>query len=323
MKSYDYNFRFHLLFSLIVLTIAAIIIPACASGGNTQTIQDSSVTVNDRNDKIFSFYDSTNGSNNFWQATFNNGNLVKLYKNGNKIPVDEIEKYSNLVKENLNDIDSNFADADSNGYHFHFKMKHFNKNFMPPKNLLSDIDINFNDEKLAEEMANLDKNLTKLKHIKIDVNFNPEELKDQMKVMKEHLEKMDLPKKIKIDFDTDKFNDKMEKLSEDIANKKLDMENFKINMSDLKDNLKDLKVKMKNLDKSLKTLDDFVNDLKSEMVKDKLIDNIDEKADINISGDKMTVNGKQVPNNLLDKYKEIYKKHFGRNLNKDSLLHFN
>ena len=68
------------------------------------------------------------------------------------------------------------------------------------------------------------------------------------------------------------------------------------------------------LDKDLKKLDTFIDDMKTEMVKDKLINSTDEKIDVELNSKEMTVNGKKVDDQLLEKYKHMYKKHFGKDL---------
>ena len=68
------------------------------------------------------------------------------------------------------------------------------------------------------------------------------------------------------------------------------------------------------LDKDLKKLDSFIDDMKTEMVKDKLINSADEKIDVELNSKEMTVNGKKVDDQLLEKYKDMYKENFGKDL---------
>ena len=64
----------------------------------------------------------------------------------------------------------------------------------------------------------------------------------------------------------------------------------------------------------MKTFKGFMKDVRSELVKDKLIKNEDEKFDMKMDSKEMIINGKKVPDDLFKKYKEIYKRHYGQEI---------
>ena len=94
----------------------------------------------------------------------------------------------------------------------------------------------------------------------------------------------------------------------------IDMDKIKSEIDKAMENIKDVHININMLDKDLKKLDSFIDDMKSELVKDKLINSTDEKIDVDLNSKEMTVNGKKVNNQLLEKYKDMYKEHFGKDL---------
>jgi len=99
-----------------------------------------------------------------------------------------------------------------------------------------------------------------------------------------------------------------------------DMDNFKEEMEDLKEELKDLKFDLKDLDTELDKLDGFMNVLREELESDGLIDNKDDDIDLELNKNEMLINGEPVPDELFNKYKEIYEEHFGKKLDGDHKL---
>ena len=57
------------------------------------------------------------------------------------------------------------------------------------------------------------------------------------------------------------------------------------------------------------------------MVVDGYIDNENEDVEIKISAKEIFVDGGKLPGELLDKYKNIYKKYMGKDLSKTSNIH--
>jgi hypothetical protein len=94
----------------------------------------------------------------------------------------------------------------------------------------------------------------------------------------------------------------------------IDMDKIKSEIDKAMENIKDVHINIDVLDKDLKKLDSFIDDLKTEMVEDKLIDSKNEKVDVELNSNEMIVNGKTVDNHLLEKYKNMYKEHFGKDL---------
>ena len=50
-------------------------------------------------EKEFTFHQNKNGKDNIWKAVFKDGKLTELYKNGQKIPDENLEDYTDMVNE--------------------------------------------------------------------------------------------------------------------------------------------------------------------------------------------------------------------------------
>ncbi len=130
---------------------------------------------------------------------------------------------------------------------------------------------------------------------KFHFNFDKDNLEDEIKNLNEELENLDLNFDINMDIN-------------------IDMDKIKSEIDKAMDNIKDVHININMLDKDLKKLDSFIDDMKDELVKDKLINSADEKTDVDLNSKEMTVNGKKVNDQLLKKYKDMYKEHFGKDL---------
>ena len=89
-------------------------------------------------------------------------------------------------------------------------------------------------------------------------------------------------------------------------------------MEKLSEELADLDINMDDLNKELKKLDAFMDELREELVKDGYINNTDEEFELDLSRNHMTVNGERLPEDLFEKYKRLYKTHFGKEIDGDS-----
>jgi len=186
-----------------------------------------------------------------------------------------------------------------------------------------DIDIDINMDEFDEEMKKLHKELGKLKSYKFDFDFDNEEFSTQMEKLKEELSQFEF-EDFHFEFDDAEFRKSMVVLKKELKEHKFsfdfDMDNFKEEMEDLKEELKDLKFDLKDLDTELDKLDSFMDVLREELQSDGLIDNKDDDFDLDLNKDKMLINGEPVPDELFNKYKEIYEEHFGKKLDGDHKL---
>lgn len=295
----------------------------------------------------FTFDNYENGKLSRWKAVFKDDELVTLYQNGKRIPNDEIEDYEDLVYNKIEELQPAKKEFSIHLNNFPFDKEEFEKQMEElQENLKNQRNIyDFDNEEFQLEMEKLREEMGNLKQQKIDVYFDKEEFKNQMKELKNKLKDLKIHPP-KIDMDTEEFRENMKKMSEELKHQKWASGNFnvhvpdidihipdmpdipeinieipemdidipEIDMSGLEKSMENLDFNMKELNKEMKKLNAFIKDLKSEMVNDGLIKNTSEDVDINISKNEMKVDGKKVEDKLFDKYKKMYKDHFGKDI---------
>jgi chromosome segregation ATPase len=323
---------FGILFTAIVL-LAIIVISGCSSGIEQNT---NSNKINFSGDKSFSFKDE--GSQ--WRVDFENDKITSLYKDGNRLLDDEVEKHKEMIYRNLKGLRSEFDELSGNVHRFYFdmdkfgdEMEKFKLDFKNDKFMKFKLD--FDDEEFEKNMEKLEENLRLLKDKKIELYFDSEEFKENMKELEENLKDLPVPPispdvDIDVYLDMNDFKDGMKNFAESFKNfdVKIDSSDFNMSelresMKELKKNMKGLKIEMHDLKGEMKKLNAFLDELKSELVKDGYIKSIEEEINLKMDKDQTRINDVIVKAEDHTKYKELYKRHFDKeiegtiNINKD------
>lgn len=184
-----------------------------------------------------------------------------------------------------------------------------NTNLNSNRNFVNIETINSVDDSFDVTIKKLNKELKKLDGLKIRVKLDNDKLKKELKEIRLHSfvdcdEIEAMVHKIQ-----DEFKDHEFKFNFDF-----DLDNLNESMRKLETELKDMNIDLSNLKEEMKKLKAFLHELKSELIKDGYVKNEDEDFDLEFTKDKIVVNGERLPDNLLDKYKEIYKKHYGKEI---------
>ncbi|RJP65073.1 MAG: hypothetical protein C4539_13645 [Ignavibacteriales bacterium] len=332
---------------LSLLLFSTLILFGC---GSAHEVYHEKYTMldSDRGKTSVSFETREDGEIIKWKAVFRDDELAALYKDSERIPKAEFNKYEDMIDYKLNKLRGekrhftfNFDGFDKEL--FKEKMKEFKKNFKMHKH-----EWDFDKQEFEGEMQKLKEELSKLKDIEINAEFDEDEFNKGMKELKRSLKEMKIKiPKIHIDMDgvrhsiripkhlcdDDEFADieidipdvHIDNLRDidipEINIPDIDIPEINIDLSGLEESMEELEHNMKNLDVEMKELDAFVEEMKNEMVKDNLIKNADDEVKIKLSKEEMKVDGKKVSDELHKKYKDLYKKHFDKELDDDN--HFN
>ena len=281
-----------------------------------------------KSEQTFIFHSGENQDK--YEASFSDGNLISLSKNGKQLSKDEMKENEDLVYENLNDIrkhddnDSedfvfNFNDKDFAEHMKHFgeHMKHFGEGFphMMEKldSLKIDIDTIITDEKIKE----LDHKLSGLKNMKIRIFSDKDE--DDFDIPDIEFNEKDL------NLDMDKIQKDLDKAGEDIKKSTESIKNIDIPRltEKVKEEMKSASLSLKKSKKELHKFSQFMDELKQEMIKDNLIKNKDEKVNLKITDGDIYVNNKKLSDDLQKKYKKMYHDKFGREIIKNFRFNMN
>lgn len=266
------------------------------SGGVTsfnQTMPDNSYTFRDNGVK--------------WRVDFEEEGISALYKNGERIPDNEISSYESMIYNNINKLRKNLSKTESDVYVLKFDAEKLKENVKKVKrnlrkSLPDKIKIEIDKEEFEKGMDALKESLESIKSQKFEFHFDNESFSEEMKKLKENLqhnlEKIDTDK-IKIEIRKD-----MDDLEKEIEKIKIHIDDIDIDLSGLDDEMETLSLEMDNLDK-------FISVIKSELKKDGYIESEDEKLELNMHDDSITINGKEISREHQSKYKDLYKKHFG------------
>lgn len=304
---------------LVVFAFTALISLSGCYSGIEQNSSSGQTSFN--GDKSFSFKDE--GSD--WRVDFNNDEISALYKNGIRIPDNEVEQHKDMIYEKLGELRSDYKVLDKNVHKFYFdmdqfndEMKKFKKDFNNDK--FMHFKLEFDEDELEKNMEKLEEKLKDLKDKKIDLYFESKDFKHKMKELEKNLK--DIPTlPVPPDMDMDDFKDGMKKLGESfkhfdikIDSSDFDMSELRENMKNLKKNLKGLKIELHDQKGELKNLTLFLNDLKSELIKDGYLGSSDEEYNLEMNSDKTIVNGSAVKQTDHSKYKELYKGRFDKEI---------
>ncbi|RJP60662.1 MAG: hypothetical protein C4543_04910 [Ignavibacteriales bacterium] len=316
--------------SLMTLIIISLSIAACSTTNGESYYQDRSNIVYeednngdhryintdrlDEENQTYIFYKRFRGEKSKWEATIDNGKLVDLYKDGDRVPTDEYFKYEDMILDEVDGITWELEKVHKDLASLKKDLKDIKidlgENFAEDmKRIAEDIKIEFDSEEFKEQMKQLKEELKYLE--KEDFPFNKEEFKREMSQLRDELSDM----KFDIDFkwDSEEFKREMKDLSRELVNIKVDIDfsGLEESMRELRENMKDLDIDMTELKAEMKILKEFTSELKDELVSDGVIDSPGKLRRLEFEDDALYVNGKQVPDHLYKKYKEIYKEYYG------------
>lgn len=323
----------------------AVFLSSCSSGKSVESeIQD--------NGKILSFYNFEDGYRSRFDVNFDGDRITSIFKDGRKLPSSEIKKYEDLVYKNLDEMNGkrsverdivlrNF-DSDRDNYDdaiknfredmpdkkkfrifkhddsfskdsiFSFDFKEFDKDFPGKKKfrIFKHHNDFFADSSFREGMKKMKDELAKLKDKKIRIYIDSDKIRKDVKKMQ---------KEMKEEYDLQELNEKIREMTEELKEIEIDdidvdIPEIEIEIENLDDNLSDLDEEMSDVKVDLKNLNNFTEEIKKELYKDGIIKSESEGFSFNVKSGKIMVNDKEIPSELTGKYKNIYKKHFGKEL---------
>ena len=294
---------------------------SCASSTNGNFSSDS---LHKENDNYLSFYEGDDGKTIHWEVNFKNEEIASIYRDGEKIPAEDIDEYRSMINEKLDEIRFGLRKHSFKMDHFAFDMDEFHDDMEKLKEQMHYRfeyldDFKFDEEEFNKNMEELQKRLGKLKDRKFNLNFDSEKFKEQMEKLNEQFKEHEF--NFDFDFDADELKEIIESYQFNFDDIDINLEDFEIQMEKLNKELDELDLNLEDLDEEMEKLDAFIDELKAELVIDGYLGSENEEVKIKISSNEMYVDGKKVPAELLKKYKEIYKNHMGKDMRETSNIH--
>jgi chromosome segregation ATPase len=298
---------------LFISALSLLIINGCSTSNQNTYAQ---LDKNNRADQTFSFYNNEDGKDIRWDVNFNDGKISSVFKNGERIPDNEIDNYSDMIYDRLDDLQdqSHHISIDLSG--MKSGMKQFKDDMKKMKEELKShhYEFNFDNEEFNNEMKKLSEELSNLKNKKIEIHFDADKFRKDMEKLKDeikvdiHIDKDALRKNL------DDLDEEIEKHQDELSHIDIDLSGLDDVLSDLGKNMGEIKIKLHKASAELKKLDGFIDKIKDEMFKDGLIKDKNEKLNLEISNSSMEVNGKKVSEDLYKKYKKMYEDYFDKKL---------
>ncbi|QQS36184.1 MAG: hypothetical protein IPM56_18410 [Ignavibacteriales bacterium] len=301
----------------VILITLMIVFTAMACSTSPDT---TSYITDEEGKETFSFSEDTDGRESHFTAHFNGDRLTAIYRDGKKLEGEDFAECSELVYHKLNHLRKGIKESDDDMLHFSLDMKKFNQEMdaFREKMLhegLASTKFHFDKQKFKEQMMKLKEELAQLKDKNFEFHFDKEKHEQAMKELQEHLADLQLQKHdFKFEFDNEEFQKAMEQLKAALQDHDWEDMEFNIPIPEIHIDMDELDESMKELEVEMGKLKSFMKEMRSEMVKDNLISSEDEDFDMEFSADEMTVNDKKVPESLHKKYKELYKKHYGKEI---------
>lgn len=257
----------------------------------------------DDDERSYIFYKRYHGDKIKWDVTLDDGEIVSLYKDDERVSSSDYYKYEDMILDEVEDIDYDLQSLDEDLADLKdIKVNlddDFYENMASLQECLKDIKVNLGED-FVKDMRELSND--------IKVEFDSDEFNREMDNMREELSDIH----VDIDWDSDEFRRDMKNLSKELANIKVDIDlsGLHESMQELKEEMKHLDIDMSGLKEEMKKLGDFLDELKDEMISDGVIDYEDDLRNLEFEDNAMYVNHRKVPHELYLKYKEIYKKYY-------------
>ncbi len=265
-----------------------------------------------------------------YKVYLDEGNIIKIFRNGEPVPDEDISKYEEMVFNELDRLRSDKHDLAEQIKIFKLDAKKSKEDLKKLKEKMKDehsrlFEFEFDKESFREEMDRLKEKLKGIDSQKFRIEFDREAFDESMRELKKNLRHFHFPqKKFKIELDMHDLDCHIKDLGEEIKRLRIEFDPIEIELPDIKENLGKIKIELnkvkeelKDVKKEIKKLNAFLDEIRIELINDNIIDEFEEDFDFELTAAEMSVNGEEISSELLQKYNEIYKKHFGKEVEKD------
>ncbi|MFH1197714.1 MAG: M56 family metallopeptidase [bacterium] len=288
-----------------------------------------------KREKTLAFTETENGEDVDYEVNFRGEDIVSLYRNGAKVLDNQIDDYSDMIYEKVDELRGRYHHLKFDMHDFKVNMNEFKKNMQELREELSkeNYHVDFDKDEFKKEMEQLKEELKQLDNEKIRIHFDSEEFKEQMHQLKEELKSMkfkhhfnitipdvdiDIPE---IDIDIPEINIDFPEIDIDIP--EIHIPEINIDMSEFERDMKKFDEEMKDFSVEMEKFGKFMEWMKDELVKDGYIKDNDDDIELEFNSEKMVVNGKRLPDDKLVKYKKLYREITGKEISEDNCIKIN
>lgn len=265
------------------------------------------------------FTENENGERIRYKARLENGKLISLSINGEKVPDNELNKYEFKIQDKIEEYESELQEYKKHkeeyrkiAQDYKLKMKELRDKMMDLQKDKYDFDFDFDIPKpdLSELREAMKELRSELKEGFADHSI----VIPPIHIPKIEIPPVHIPPVPPIAFDEEEWDQWKDDLKNNMEEFREKMKEHKWNMEEFNENMKGFNEKMKELGVEMKKFGAFIKEMKTGLVEDGIISNDDDIDELVLSEDKMEINGKIVPADLHKKYKDLYEKHTGKKI---------
>lgn len=288
---------------LLLLLFPVILLSACSA--SYEDTSSAKRQVESQEVESYSFY--RDGIK--WDVEFNQGEIAALSQNGRKIPAEEIDaSHKKIIARKLGKIRNKL---DEDAFVFKFDGKKLKKEMSElkkkiKKEMPGKIKIQVDKETIDNAIKELHQSMKGKKGKQFKIHFNSEEFKEEIKNLSDEFKKLDF-KELEIE-----INNNLKEAEEELSKIKIDIDDMEFDFEGIELDLDNLDHELDELDVELELLDSFMEKLKMELMADAYIKTTEEGLNFNLSKEKLLINDKTIPDKVHQKYLNLYKNHFGK-----------
>lgn len=258
-----------------VILLMAVVSTTAYGNENTTAKTKSAIVDTDYGIKTYFFFKRIDGERKEFEVKTKNERILTVKMDGVKLDKDEIDEYRELIEDEIEDMDS--GRKKNRKYRFNI----FNESFDFDFDMDFDFDFDFDfDEMVDFENNRITINLDELDKLEDLGSLSALRSLESLQELGE-LEELE---ELKF-FNSAKFEKAMKNM------------NFKLN---------DMNIKLDGLNEMLEELGERIEEAKEEMVKDGLIEDVDDDVSIKFKGRYLYIDGEKQSRTISKKYRKIF-----------------
>ncbi len=280
------------------------------------------------------FTEKENGVKVRYKARLEDGKLVSLSIDGEKIPDNELSKYESKISKNIDKYDDAIKELNKNKEEYKKIAKEYSAKTKELREKLKDLhkdnfDFDFDFEESFDfdfpkhDLSELRESMKELKHALRDEFANRHITIPPIHIPKIEIPPIHIPPVPPVPFNDEEWDKWNDQFKENMSEFKAKMKEHKWDMEEFNENMKDFRKKMKVFGVEMKKFGTFIKEMKNELVEDGIIEFDDDLDELLLSEDKMEVNGKSVSADMHKKYKDLYEKHTGKKIEGKNKIRIN
>ncbi|HOI29374.1 MAG TPA: M56 family metallopeptidase [Melioribacteraceae bacterium] len=274
------------------------------------------------------FTEKENGERIRYKARLEDGKLISLSINGEKVPDNELNRYESKIQKKFDEYEYELQEYKKNKEEYQKIARDYKEKMKELRDKMKDLqkdnfDFDFEFDIPQPDLSELREAMKDLRNELKDGFADHSFVVPPIHIPKIEIPPIHIPPVPPIAFDEEEWDQWKDDLKNNMEEFREKMKEHKWNMGEFNENMKGFNEKMKEFSVEMKKFGAFIKEMKAELVVDGIIGSDDEIDELVLSEDKMEVNGKRVSADLHKKYKDLYEKHTGKKIEGKNKIRIN